>query len=494
MIRALLILLFLTGLAAGFAVSGGRHAHGCAFPSAPTTYEAAQDRLPYLLGEELAGYNQLFPTDTFFGTPRIETGARDNRRMADQPYIPPTVLKANGWIESALAQAASSVPWNATGPALVSFDCGYGIMQITSGMTQPEDAGRPSQRQSLVATHYLYDIGRGAAILADKWNAAPEYRPIAGTDTDGDPKIPENWYFAVWSYNGFTGPGANRSNHPLSPGYDTLRSGFSCGPRDDGYGHSYGDFPYQEIIFGCTARPPSVNGTQLWSPFPVSLPDLGDERWSGPLDLANFTTTNWYASMDMPSPQPTHLDDTPAPPAGTAAYLLGLPELRVSRTSVPEGSTQVTISNIGTGIMSWRTKPAKAWVHVDKIAGVALGAAVPCAPSAPCDRSATITITTGEKQGAGWVDVESLTTGETVRIYVVTVRFDVNCDGSSTTVDALLVLQLIAGLVPSLQCQEAGDANGDGSVSALDAAIILQFDAGLIPLPPTPTPSPPPTP
>jgi hypothetical protein len=353
-------------------------------------------------------------------------------------------------------------------------------MQITSGMTQAEDGGRPSQRQALVATHFLYDIGRGAAILADKWNAAPEYRPVAGTDTDSDAKIPENWYFAVWSYNGFTGPGANRSNHPLSPGYNTLRSGFSCGPRDDGYGHSYGEFPYQEIIFGCTARPPSVAGTQLWAPFPISLPDLNDERWSAPLDLANFTTSNWYASMDMPSPQPTHLDDTPAQPDGTAAYLLGLPELRVSRTSVPEGSTQVTISNAGTGILSWRTKPGKAWVAVDKIAGVALGQAVPCAPSAPCDRSATITITTGESQGAGWVDVESLTTGETVRIYVVSIRYDVNCDGSSTTVDALLVLQLSAGVTPSLGCQEAGDANADGSVDALDAAIILQFDAGLI--------------
>ena len=55
-----------------------------------------------------------------------------------------------------------------------------------------------------------------------------------------------------------------------------------------------------------------------------------------------------------------------------------------------------------------------------------------------------------------------------------------NCDGASTAVDALLVLQLIAGVVPSLGCQAAGDANRDGTVNALDAAIILQFDAGFI--------------
>lgn len=479
MIRAIIFLAFVGGLSAGFLSAGGSPAHGCAFPSAPTAYEASQDRRPYLAGEELAAYNQLFPDDTYFGTPRIEIGTRDNRRMADQPYIPPVILKANGWIESALAQAANSVPWSAVGPALISFDCGHGIMQITTGMTQGEDGGRASKQQALVATHFLYNIGRGAAILADKWNYAPDYRPIAGTDTDSDLKILENWYFAVWSYNGFTGPGASRSNHPLTPGYDLARPGFSCGPADDGYGHSFGNYPYQEIILGCAARPPSVNGTQLWTPQPISLPDLNDPRWSGPLDIANFTTANWYASMDMPSPQPTHLDNTRAQPDGTAAFLLAQPQLQVSRATVPQGTTHVTISNAGTGILSWRTKPAKAWISVDKIAGVAIAQDTPCAPSAPCERSATITITTGQAQGAGWVDVESLTTGETQRIYIASARYDVNCDGSSTTIDALLVLQFIASLVPSLPCQQAGDANSDGSINSLDAAIILQFDAGL---------------
>jgi hypothetical protein len=478
-IRAIIFLAFVGGLSAGFLSAGGSRAHGCAFSSAPTAYEASQDRRPYLAGEDLAAYNQLFPDDTYFGTPRIEIGTRDNRRIADTPYIPPTILKANGWIESALAQAASSVPFNAVGPALVSFDCGHGIMQITSGMTQGEDGGRASKQQALVATHYLYNIGRGAVILADKWNSAPTSRPIAGTDTDSDPKIPENWYFAVWSYNGFTGPGASRSNHPLTPSYDLARPGYSCGRSDDGYGHSFSNYPYQEIIFGCASRPPSVDGEQLWDPLPISLPDLTDARWSGPLDLANFTTTNWYAGMDMPSPQPTHLDNTPAQPDGTAAYLLAQPTLQLSRMTVPQGTSHVTISNTGTGILSWRTKPATSWISVDKVAGVALAPDTPCAPDAPCERNATITITTGDAQGAGWVDIESLTTGETQRIYISTARYDVDCDGSSTTIDALLVLQFIAGVAPSLECEQAGDANGDGSIDSLDAAIMLQFDAGL---------------
>ena len=164
-------------------------------------------------------------------------------------------------------QTTRDAPFGGIGPALISFDCGHGIMQVTSGMTVPlGDDGRASPEQLLVATHYAYNIARGAAILADKWNAAPEYRPIAGTDTDSDPSIVENWYFAVWSYNGFTGPGAKRSNHPMDPVYGAWpRTPYSCGAANDGYGHNRGSYPYQELVWGCATRPPVVDGRQLWA-------------------------------------------------------------------------------------------------------------------------------------------------------------------------------------------------------------------------------------
>ncbi len=399
------------------------HAQGCAFSRTPTTYEAMRDRAAFLTGLDLAAYNMLFPDDTFFGTPRVESGTRSDRRVADEPYVPPTLLKAIGWIESGLAQAARSVPWGAVGPTLISFDCGHGIMQITSGMTSPADDGWPSTQQSLIATHYLYDIGRGAAILLAKWNGAPEVRPIAGTDTDSDPTIVENWYFAVWSYNGFTGPGANRSNHPMDPIYEWPRTGFSCGPADDGYGHTYA-YPYQELVFGCAARPPSVDGQQLWTPLPLSLPDLDDPEWSDPLSLSNFTSSDWYRRMDMPTPRPWHRDQTPRPAAGVAAFLLSSPSLNVSHAEVTGQANELTIFNSGSGLLAWRAKPEQRWISVDKQAGVALAPSVPCTDGAPCERSPTLTITVNPAlapptEEDGWVTIESLTTGRLWRVRIV---------------------------------------------------------------------------
>ena len=56
---------------------------------------------------------------------------------------------------------------------------------------------------------------------------------------------------------------------------------------------------------------------------------------------------------------------------------------------------------------------------------------------------------------------------------------DVDCTGTTTSVDAALVLQFSAALLQELPCEGEADVNGDGRVSSLDAAIILQISAGL---------------
>ena len=397
--------------------AAGEHTlpNSCALSPIPTTYEGPKDRLIYRIGEELAAYNMIAPSDSYFRTPVAEKGPRSNRRAGDEAYLPPKLFKAIGHIESNTAQADHSVYWGATGPTKVSFDCGHGIMHITSGMTSPADGGWPSTEQSLVATHYLFNIARGAAILVNKWNAAPQVRPIVG---NGDPRIVEDWYFAIWSYNGFASV-----NNPLNYG---PRSGFSCGPANDGFGHDRRNYPYQELVFGCASRPPSVDGQRLWSPQAVTLPNLDDPLWRHP--LSHFPDSS---QMDMPTPGPAHQDSTPRQGSNVPSQLLGSPLISVGPSLVDQVVNQVTISNAGSGILAWRAKPEQAWISVDKQAGVVLASDVSCTPDNPCDRSVTLTITVNTAlaptSGQGQVTIESLTTGQRWTVWVVR---DYRADGT----------------------------------------------------------------
>jgi hypothetical protein len=57
---------------------------------------------------------------------------------------------------------------------------------------------------------------------------------------------------------------------------------------------------------------------------------------------------------------------------------------------------------------------------------------------------------------------------------------DVNCDGKINSRDALMVLQMYAGLIDTLPCIKNADVNGDDRINSIDALLILQFGAGLI--------------
>lgn len=57
---------------------------------------------------------------------------------------------------------------------------------------------------------------------------------------------------------------------------------------------------------------------------------------------------------------------------------------------------------------------------------------------------------------------------------------DVNGDGRTNSLDALFVLQFVAGLLTSLPNAGKADVNEDGRITAIDAFLMLQFQAGLI--------------
>ena len=158
--------------------------------------------------------------------------------------VPCVVLKAIGYTESRWRQVKASP--GKTGSTLISFDCGYGVMQITSGMGG--GAGFDPKR---VANSYEYNIGTGAKILVDKWN-------VTSTIGERDPDVAEDWYFAVWAYNGFS-----FINNPNNPRYDPNRVPFSGSqPRTR--------YPYQEIVWGYAAHPPSP---EFWDATPLTLPN-----------------------------------------------------------------------------------------------------------------------------------------------------------------------------------------------------------------------------
>ena len=378
---------------AAFSQPAGRVRADCAFPFTPTTYEDLKNRELFLTTIELAAFDMLFPGQPYFGLPDLEYGPRD-KRLKLEGEIPPAILKAIAWVESGITQSATEMPFGAIGPALISFDCGHGITQVTSGMTVPAgENGRGSPEQALVATHFAYNIARGAYILADKWNEAPEEKPIAGTDTNGHPKVIENWYYAIWSYNGFTGPGANRSNHPMDPLYGAWpRPAFSCGATGDGKSHNRANYPYQELVIGCAANPPVVDGKPLWSAQAVTAPDLNDAKWKDALKLDNFIFP--YAKMDIPSPQPIHADNTSKPNSAARNRVLGAPKMELSKKDVKIGFTPgsgstveiVDIANSGTGVLAWYAIPSVPWLNVSPYSGSAIGDNLPCAQNSPCER------------------------------------------------------------------------------------------------------------
>lgn len=211
-----------------------------------------------------------------------EQGNRSNRGGGN-PYVPPTLLKATGWVEASWAHADYDVPRGSSGPPLVSFDCGYGVMQFTSALGYDMNTGGDtSGAEKLIAIDYQRNIAAGSNVMIQKWNDAPAFRPIVG---EGNPNLLEDWYYAIWSYNGFAAV-----NDPNSK--PSTRGEYLC----DG-SQTRSNYPYQELVIGCMRNPPQG----LWNGIPVSY------RMSLPAFCGYGAGCN-QANMDIPTPQPTHTD------------------------------------------------------------------------------------------------------------------------------------------------------------------------------------------
>ena len=479
-------------------------------PFSIDTYEAADYRNLYARTFELAAFNDLFPEHAGFTLPNVETGARAaGSGQTAEGYIPPVILKSIGFLESGWAQASYSplVQYGEVGPVLSSHDCGYGIMQITTGMQNI--SGVPNMDQAMIGTHYAFNIARGAKILAEKWNMSPEYRPVVGSR---NPLLIEDWYYALWGYNGFA-----YSNHPLNPAYQVTRVQFSCGSEGDGYGHDRTQYPYQELLLGCVQRPPTRAAQQLWPPQEVHLPELNNATFATPLKIENWNPCAYSldcAAMDFPTPNAFHTDATT--PQGARADIIGSPVMALSAggegVNVQPGAgasnLSFSVNNSGTGVLGYQALSDTSWLSVAQFAGVALGDEL-----GGHDGTVQLTLNpAGLPAGAhtAKVTVSSLYAAGAPKTFTVTLAVgptptpaptpantgkwgDVDCSQAAPDpVDSLLTLRHDAGLsADTAGCPAVGtafvmvdtfiwgDVDCSGDVNPVDSLKILRFDSGL---------------
>ena len=141
---------------------------------------------------------------------------------------------------------------------IISFDCGYGIGQVTSGMHKGEN---PSFDRARVAGDPTYNLATGTQILAAKWKAT-------NCVGDNQPTVIEHWYTATWAYNGLA-----YVNNPSNPNYNSNRGVWN--PANGG------GAPYQEKVFGWMEHSQGA-----WTDTALAYPKPGDCGGSGsPGDL-----------------------------------------------------------------------------------------------------------------------------------------------------------------------------------------------------------------
>jgi hypothetical protein len=178
------------------------------------------------------------------------------------PRFPCHVLWAiaqqeSDWTHFCVPESPSSAV-GAPERTIVSFDCGYGIAQVTSGMHSTDD---PAFDQTRVASDPLYNMVVGAGILRDKWEAVQ----CVG---DRNPGIVEDWYSALWAYNGLS-----YTNNPNNPNYSAGRGAYD--PQNGG------SYPYQERVLGWMEHPPKGAQGFRWPAISPAYPNRGEIGTSG---------------------------------------------------------------------------------------------------------------------------------------------------------------------------------------------------------------------
>ena len=122
-------------------------------------------------------------------------------------------MQESGWRQFCVPDTPADQVGGAS-RTIISFDCGYGVGQVTSGMHKGET---PAFDRARVAGDPTYNLATGTLILADKWRAT-------NCVGDNQPRTVEDWYVATWAYNGLA-----FVNNPNNPNYSATRG--VCDPN-----------------------------------------------------------------------------------------------------------------------------------------------------------------------------------------------------------------------------------------------------------------------
>ncbi len=240
-----------------YTASSSANTYNCAIEAAPGTNPtlAEWQEIFALVGQGPSGWADAGPA-----VPDINQGCGQPETAHKVPAkFPCEILKAIAMQESSWRQfCVPTTPADQVGGAsrtLIAFDCGYGVGQVTSGMHVGE---APAFNRNRVASDATYNLATGTQILVQKW---------AATQCVGDrqPKLVEDWYTAVWAYNGLT-----YANNPNYPGYSSNR-----GVWNPSVG---GSAPYQEKVFGWVEHPPSASH---WAAMALAYPNLAQAGDAG---------------------------------------------------------------------------------------------------------------------------------------------------------------------------------------------------------------------
>ncbi len=190
------------------------------------------------------------------------------------------------------------------------------------------------------------------------------------------------------------------------------------------------------------AHPDQRNGQLLWQPLPATLPDLTKPQIFAAMSLANWSFP--YATMDIPTPQPTHIAPVPAVAANAAQQILGAPvfqsvsqrvTINVNDTGAGARAT-VRIHNGGTGVLTWMATTSDRFLILSPPAGAAAGSDMRCTSPGCPDDQLVITVNPTllpASRATGTVHLSSPNGGgQQVDIFIdVTAEFTIGAPGTS---------------------------------------------------------------